>query len=308
MRKRAPRNVAASNRARLLALARERKEDFQFLLGRWMVERFLYRLGVSSLRDRFILKGAMLLTAWSGKLYRPTRDIDLLGCGSPAIEDVIDAVRQFCAVDTGDGLRFDVDAIEGFRIKEDAEYEGVRLKVPASLDGARVQLQMDIGFGDAVEPAPDDIRFPVLLPMEHPAIRAYPPEVVIAEKCHAMVLLGIANSRMKDFYDIWVMARTMTFRLDRLATALASTFERRRTDLPLDAPFALTAAFLDDAAKRIQWRAFATKGDLGETVPSLAQVGEAIRTFLLPAIEAARSSPFPEAVWNRPGPWVVVGD
>lgn len=308
MRKHGLRNIAASNRARLLGLARQRREDFQFLLGRWMVERFLYRLGISPLRDRFILKGAMLFTVWSGDLYRPTRDIDLLGCGSPAVNDVIDAIRQICETEAEDGLRFDLNAIEGSRIKEDAEYEGVRLKVPASLDGAKVQLQIDVGFGDAVEPAADNISFPVILPMEHPTIRAYPPEVVIAEKCQAMVLLGIANSRMKDFYDVWMMARTMTFQMDRLATALVRTFERRKTDLPADAPFALTPDFLNDAAKQTQWRAFASRSGLTETLPTLTEVGEAIKTFLVPALQAARSPVATKTTWNPPGPWRAISE
>jgi hypothetical protein len=211
MKSKKPRNLAASHRAKLLTLAQERKEDFQFLLGRWTVERFLFRLGQSRHKDRFILKGAILFIAWAGKLHRPTKDLDLLGRGAHDVSHVVDSIRDICAVECEDGLEFDLAAIEGWRIAEDAEYEGVRVKVPASLDGARVQMQIDVGFGDAVEPAPKPLTFPVLLPLEAPTVNAYPPEAVVAEKFHAMVRLGIANSRMKDFFDIWTLASTYRF-------------------------------------------------------------------------------------------------
>lgn len=212
-----PRNIAASHRAKLLALAHERKEDFQFLLGRWVVERFLFRLSQSEHADRFVLKGAMLFIAWEGKMHRPTKDLDLLSYGSPDVNHVVETVREVCSAAVDDGLQFDLAAVEGWRIKEDAEYEGVRVEVPASLDGARVQMQIDIGFGDLVEPAPKLLKFPVLLSMDAPMVRAYPPEAVVAEKFHAMVLLGIANSRMKDFYDIWMLVSSHTFEMDSLA-------------------------------------------------------------------------------------------
>lgn len=201
------RNVAGSHRAKLLTLARTRGEDFQFLLGRWVVERFLYRLAGSAHKERFVLKGAMLFLAWEGRLYRPTRDLDLLGFGSSDVHDVTARIREVCAVPADDGIIFDLAGIQGERIREDAEYEGVRVRVPASLDGARIAMQVDVGFGDVVDPPPAEITFPVLLPLDAPVLRAYPPEAVIAEKFHAMVVLGIANSRMKDFFDVWALAQ-----------------------------------------------------------------------------------------------------
>jgi predicted nucleotidyltransferase component of viral defense system len=153
-------NIAASHRAKLLSVAHERKEDFQFVLGRWAVERFLFRLSRSKHRDRFVLKGATLFIAWTGKLHRPTKDLDLLGRGTHEVGEVVDAIRDICSVECDDGLKFDLAGIEGSRIAEDAEYEGVRVKVQASLDGARIPMQIDIGFGDAVEPAPICSRSP----------------------------------------------------------------------------------------------------------------------------------------------------
>lgn len=238
--KQKPRNLPASVRARLLGLAKERNEDFQFVLGRWIVERFLYRLSVSPHKDQFVLKGAMLFIAWSGKLHRPTRDIDLLGWGSSEVGDVVETVRSICQVSVDDGLHFELEGIQGERIREDGNYEGVRVRVPGTLAGARAQLQIDIGFGDAVEPAPQEREFPVLLDQEVPILRTYPPEAVIAEKLEAMVVLGIANSRMKDFYDIWTLASSSTFHLATIAHSVRTTFERRRTPLPGGLPFALT--------------------------------------------------------------------
>jgi len=291
-------NVAASHRAKLLNLARERGDDFQFLLGRWIVERFLYRLATSTHRDSFVLKGAMLFLAWEGMLHRPTRDLDLLGFGSSNVDDVVHLIQEICSVPAADGILFDLAEIEGDRIKEDAEYEGVRIRVPASLDGAIVSMQIDVGFGDLVDPPPTVISFPVLLPLDAPRLRAYPPEAVIAEKFHAMVLLGIANSRMKDFFDIWTLASTRRFELNRLASSLQNTFERRKTRLPEDEPVALTDEFLEDLNKRTQWNAFGRRLGLRE-LPSLAMVGRMLSTFLMPAVGAVAVG----CIWEPGGPW-----
>ncbi len=297
-----PRNIAASHRAKLLALAQERREDFQFLLGRWVVERFLFRLSQSAHAEQFVLNGAMLFVAWEGKLHRPTKDVDLLGYGSPDVGRVVETVREICSVSIEDGLLFDLAKIEGARIKEDAEYEGVRVKVPASLGGARVLMQIDIGFGDLVEPPPKPIQFPVLLPLDAPTVRAYPPEVVVAEKFHAMVLLGIANSRMKDFYDIWTLASSYTFEMETLARAVRSTFERRRTEVPRGVPFAFTDEFLEDTAKQTQWRAFVARLGVRER-SELKDIGRFLAGFLVPVTEAAAGAASSYRLWTPPGPW-----
>ena len=265
------RNVAGSHRAKLLTLAQTRGEDFQFLLGRWIVERFLYRLSESAHKDAFVLKGAMLFLAWDGQLHRPTRDLDFLGFGSSEIPDVTQRILDVCALFEDDGIVFDLAGVKGERIKEDAEYEGVRVHVPASLDGARIVMQIDVGFGDVVDPPPARLTFPVLLPLAPPVLLAYAPETVIAEKFHAMVVLGIANSRMKDFFDIWTLARTHSFEIKQLARSIRGTFERRRTSVPESAPLALTAEFLEDASKRVQWAAFGKRLGLGD-LPALSLV------------------------------------
>jgi hypothetical protein len=296
------RNVAAAHRAKLLALAHERGEDFQFLLSRWVVERFLSRLAASGQKDRFILKGATLFLAWEGRLHRPTRDLDLLGFGSPEVMEVVQRIQDVCATRAADGLIFELKGIQGERIREDAEYEGVRVRVPVTLDGARVMMQIDIGFGDLVDPPPMEVTLPALLPLDAPVLRGYPREVVIAEKFHAMVVLGIANSRMKDFFDIWTLASTQRFDLERLSQAIRSTFERRRTGLPERTPVALTAEFLGDGAKQKQWLAFGLRLGLKE-LPSLPVVGEQISDLLLPAIQTPHLGHAAGKTWKPGGPW-----
>jgi len=300
--KRPPRNVAASHRAKLLALSRGRGEDFQFLLGRWVIERFLFRLAASRHKNSFVLKGAMLYLAWGGEAYRPTRDLDLLGFGNPEVNDLVARIAEICSVPAADGIVFDTGAIEAERIREDAEYEGVRVWVPASLDGARVTVQIDVGFGDVVVPAPDEVSLSTLLPLDPPVVRAYPIEAVIAEKLQAMVVLGIANSRMKDFYDLWTFAKTRRFDIRRLARSIQATFERRRTPLSAMAPTALTDEFLLDQAKRTQWGAFCRRTGMPE-MPFLEVVGRQIREFLMPAVECARGAADQILVWVPPGPW-----
>ena len=296
-------NVAASMRAKLLDRARERKEDFQFILGRWVAERFLYRLGKSDQREAFVLKGATLFLIWQGKLPRPTRDIDLLGYGSFQVKNVVESIREICSVETGDGILFDLAGVKGEEIREDADYGGVRVLVPASLDGAKSQLQIDIGFGDAVDPAPEETILPVMLEMESPRIKAYPPEAVIAEKLQAMVHLGVANSRMKDLFDIWLLSRDQAFLMSRLRRAIAATFDRRKTPLPSERPTALTGAFLKDKGKTDQWKAFLSRMGLPKETGELADVGEAIVRFLMPVIESARAGDAAEKKWTPGGPW-----
>jgi hypothetical protein len=217
-------NSAASVRARLLNLAQNKGEDYQRVLGRYAIERFLYRLGHSPYRDKFAIKGATLFTLWTGQTPRPTKDLDLLGWGSSAIRDVETTIRTICSIPGNDGILFDAESVDGERIKEEDEYEGVRVIFRADLAGAKIPMQVDIGFGDAVYPEPEFATFPVLLPMDAPLIRAYPREASIAEKFNAMVTLDIRNSRMKDFYDIWFMANTWSFDMSSLRGAILASF------------------------------------------------------------------------------------
>jgi predicted nucleotidyltransferase component of viral defense system len=283
------RNVGASVRARLLNLAKERNQPFDLLLTRYVLERLLYRLSQSKHRDRFVLKGAILMTAWLDDPHRPTRDLDLLGFGDPSPDAMIAVFREICAIQADDAVLFDTHGLAVDRIRDEQEYGGLRLKTSATVDGARVRVIVDIGFGDAVVPDVEEMELPVLLDQPAPRLRAYPRETVIAEKFHAMVMLGRANSRMKDFHDIWVLKRSFAFKGDVLARAIAATFARRKTEIPAGRPDALSRAFAEDPLKRQQWEAFVR--DVAVRPPaSLADVLDELADFLMPVAAQALAS------------------
>jgi predicted nucleotidyltransferase component of viral defense system len=282
------RNVGASVRARLLNLAKEGNQPFDLLLTRYVLERLLYRLSQSKHRDRFVLKGAILMTAWLDDPHRPTRDLDLLGFGDPDPEAMIAVFREICAIKADDAVRFDTDGLTVDRIRDEQEYGGLRLKTSGTVDGARVPVVVDIGFGDAVVPGVEEMELPVLLDQPAPRLRAYPRETVIAEKFQAMVVLGRANSRMKDFHDIWVLKRSFAFKSDVLAAAVAATFARRKTEIPAGRPDALSRAFAEDPLKQRQWEAFLQ--DVAIKPPgSLADVLDELADFLMPVAAQARA-------------------
>ena len=283
---RQPRDIGASVRARLLTLAREKGQVFDLLLTRYATERLLYRLSTTPHRDRFVLKGAMLMTTWFDDPHRPTRDVDFLGYGDPAPEPMLAVFREICAIEENDGIIFDVDALRVELIREELEYGGLRLRTTARLAGARITIVIDIGFGDAIEPGVEEISLPVLLDLPAPRLHAYARETVIAEKFQAMVALGLANSRMKDYYDIWMLSRSYAFDGERLSRALAATFERRGTAVPEEVPDALTQAFATDATKQRQWGAFMR--DLAADVPSLETIVNDLAGFLMPYAQQAR--------------------
>ena len=247
MTKQKPRNLAASVRQRLMNVARSQKEDFQLILTRYALERLLYRLSQSEYRDVFVLKGAMLFQLWGDQPHRPTRDLDLLGRGENSIPRFERIFREVCdlAVEE-DGLVFNAQSVRGETIKEDQEYEGLRLTLDCRLENARIPIQIDIGFGDVVTPAASELTYPVLLDFPAPVLAVYSRESVVAEKFQAMVMLGIANSRMKDFFDLWVLARQFEFQGPMLCQAIRATFERRRTPVPAEVPLALSAEFSND--------------------------------------------------------------
>lgn len=302
MKQREVRDVGASVRQRLLDRARAQGEDFQLVLTWYGIERLLYRLSRSAHTESFILKGAMLFSLWSGEAHRSTRDLDLLGFGDSRVARIEAVFREICQVPCDDGVQFDAESVTGEEIRSPDEYDGVRLKLIGRLAGARVALQVDIGFGDAVVPPPETIEYPSLLDLPTPRIRAYPREAVVAEKFQALVELGIANTRMKDFYDLWMLARRFDFDGERLARAIAATFERRRTPVPAEAPLALTAEFHGDAAKQTQWRAFLRKGAVVEAA-ELAPVVGLIHSFLAPPAAAARRGEALASQWPSGGPW-----
>ena len=277
--------MGASVRGRLLNLAKERGQPFDLLLTRYALERLLYRLSTTQYRERFVLKGAMLMTTWFDTKFRPTRDVDFLGFGESEPNKVLGIFREICTVAQDDGVRFDADAIKVERNREELD-GGLRLRTQAIIDGARVPVVIDIGFGDATEPGLDDIDYPVLLDAPAPKLRGYRHETVVAEKFEAIVKLGRANTRMKDFYDIWILSREYEFTGDALARAIAATFARRKTDIPTERPIGLTKAFAEDPAKQQQWKSFAQT--IGVELPALGEIIEELAAFLLPrAAEAA---------------------
>ncbi len=293
-------NLAASVRQRLLNASRTRREDFQVTLTRYALERLLYRLSRSGYRDQFIIKGAMLFSIWNESPHRPTRDLDLLSFGASDITRLEDTFREIINAEVEpDGLEFVTDTVRGGRIKEDQEYEGVRVNLQARLEQARISLQVDIGFGDAVTPAPEEIEYPTLL-AESPAprLRAYSRYSVVAEKFQAMVMLGIANTRMKDFYDVWTLARTFNFDGEVLRRSLKATFDRRGTELPLTAPLALTPEFYQEQTKQSQWNAFLKRSQLTEQAAALDEVAALLQDFLMPPALALSKDESFEMRWS----------
>ncbi len=278
-------NMGASVRARLLNLSRANGQSFDLVLTRFALERLLFRLGQSRHADRFVLKGAMLLMTWFEEPHRGTRDLDLLGFGDPSQDAMLATFREILTQDADDGVVFDADALRVDRIREELEYGGLRLRTIASIDGARINLSIDVGFGDALEPGAELIDYPVMLDLPVPRLRAYARETVIAEKFQAMVALGRANSRMKDFYDIWILSRSFSFD-DRLARAIAATFARRGTEIPTELPDALSPAFAADEQKQRQWRAFVE--DVTLDPGTLADVTNELARFLMAHAVAAK--------------------
>jgi hypothetical protein len=279
-------NVGASVRARLLDRSRVERSDFQILLTRYALERLLYRLSQSPHRDRFVLKGAMLFVTWVDDPFRPTRDLDFLGYGENSPEAIGGAFREICEQPVDDdGVEFDIVAITAVPIREDVEYGGIRVRTSATIAGAHVPIQADIGFGDAVTPGPVEIVYPPLLDAPAPRLRAYPVTTVVAEKFQALVLLGIANSRLKDFYDLWMIAQTFEFDRSSLAEAVRETFARRETTLPAEKPIGLSDAYVEAWGR--QWRAFLGRERMASAPADLAVVVSGLAGFLLPLIAPA---------------------
>ena len=297
-------NLAASVRARLANLARSQKEDFQELLSRYARERLLYRLSVSDYQERFVLKGALLFAYWTGAPHRPTRDMDLLGQGPPEIALLEKVFRDLAQKEVQpDGLIFQSESVRGERIKDEEKYEGVRLHMIALLEKARITVQVDVGFGDRVVPGPEEIDFPTLLDFPAPHLKSYTRETVVAEKFEAMVKLGILNSRMKDFFDIWTLSGEFSFNGSTLSKAIKTTFETRGTPVPADAPLALTPEFYDDEQKNAQWKAFLNKSRLHADAKTLREIAAALREFLIPISAAVAQGEVLDQVWRPAGPW-----
>jgi hypothetical protein len=296
-------DVPASIRQRLQNVARKTNRPFQEVLEYFAMERFLYRLASSKHASRFVLKGALMFRAWNAPMSRPTRDIDLLGRMDSKVTAVVPVFKDVCNQTVEpDGLFFHTDSVAGQAIKEDADYSGVRVTFLATLQNSRIAMQIDIGFGDVLTPAAVATEYPTILDLPAPRLKGYSRETVVAEKFEAMVKLGLVNSRMKDFYDIWLLSQQFDFNGSVLFNAVTRTFAHRKTRI-LAAPTALTSVFADDAQKQTQWRAFLRKTRLTDAPSALPDVIAALASFLLPMAQAiVNVQPF-NHTWKAPGPW-----
>lgn len=288
MKNNRPKNIAASVHQRLLNKAMAEKRPFNELLQYYAMERFLYRLSQSDHKDKFILKGAMMLRVWNVSINRPTKDIDFLGITSNEISNIIGLLKDVCRVPVEpDGLNFDIESISGEVIKEDADYEGTRILFIGYLDTARINMQIDVGFNDFVSPKPEMVSLPSILDFPSPILNCYSRESTIAEKLEAMIKLGELNSRMKDFYDIVILSKTFSFDGNDLVKAIKATFRRRGTQIPENKPVALTDEFANSADKNIQWRAFINRNSLEDFGIDFPEMITALGEFLLKPLQAA---------------------
>ena len=298
-------NVAASVRQRLLNLARERNEDFGLLLTKYALERLLSRVSQSQHRMTFILKGALLFELWTEETHRPTRDADFLSIGSSDPRRFADIFKEICVLPViDDGLIFDPSSINARQIKEGADYEGVRVNFLGYLEKARIPMQLDIGFGDAVTPPAVETAFPTILDGPAAFLLTYPRETVVAEKFEAMVKLGVANTRMKDFHDLYTLSRLFSFEGQILSEAISRTFERRKTPLPSAPPTAFTAEFFGDESKQRQWTAFNRKNSLYIEAISLKTAVTVIEQFVMPVVRGVAEAGRWTRSWQAGGPWL----
>lgn len=296
-------NLEASVHARLQNHARATNRPFQELLQYYAMERFLYRLSKTPHRARFVLKGALMLHVWDAPRARATRELDFLGRLDNSLDNLERVVREVCAAEVEpDGMAFAPATVKSERIKEDADYEGVRIRFVGLLGKARVAMQIDVGFGDVVTPGTQTITYPALLDFQAPKLSGYPRETVVAEKFQAMVYLRTLNSRMKDFYDVWLLARQFDFDGALLAEAVAATFANRGTAIDV-APIAFTADFTEQASKLAQWTAFRNKLPGSDCPAKLSEVVSLLAQFLLPIARARESGESFNRRWAAGGPW-----
>jgi len=296
--------LSQSVQTRLVGHARKLGVDPNLVLARYATERLLYRLSRSRHADRFVLKGALLLLVWLGETIRPTRDADLLGIGDLSDDALAATFAEICGTEVEpDGITFDASSIRVAAIRPEDDYGGQRVTLLGRLGPARLRVQVDVGIGDAVSPEPEWLEYPSLLDLPRPRLRAYRPETAIAEKVHAMVVLGAKNSRMRDFFDVHALAMRESFDGDTLTRSLRATFERRRTEIPTELPIALTSAFTDVESKRAQWFGFMRRIRPSAATEDLGSVISLIAVFVGPAlVAAARDRGYPFR-WKPGGPW-----
>lgn len=278
-------NLAASVQARLLNIAKAEGRDYGQVLTKFALERLLYRLSQSTHADSFLLKGALLFDLWFDVPLRPTRDIDLLGFGLAELPHVIGVFDDLCSITINDGIVFVAESIKAEEIRKEANYAGIRISMIGLLGTARTSIQVDIGYGDAVTPAPETAIYPVLLKdFPAPELRVYPRYTVVAEKLETLTTLGIANTRMKDYFDLWVLHEQGEFDQEILRSAIAATFDRRGRSIPTRLPLGLSDEFANDAQKQRQWQAFLKKNQLKPN--ELDEVTQTLRAWLWPLMSA----------------------
>jgi hypothetical protein len=306
-------SVAASGlphsvHTRLIRHAQSLGLDSNFVLTRFAIERFLYRLSCSRHSKRFVLKGALLLLVWFGETFRPTRDADLLALGDLSDDALAMILEETCAIEVEpDGIIFEASTIQVTAIRPEDIYGGRRVTLLARLGSARIHLQVDVGLGDASVPEPEWLDYPSLLDLPRPRLRAYRPETVIAEKTQAMVQLGTNNSRMRDFFDVYMLIQRESFGIEMLVAAIRATFERRRTAIPSGLPTALTPTFARMPDKRTQWAGFLRKNHLSSIPEDLETVLETLTKFLEPVFQSASRNEISNSVWRPGGPWEIGG-
>jgi predicted nucleotidyltransferase component of viral defense system len=302
-----PKNIATSVRHRLLNRAREDQQEFQLVLTRYALERLVFRLSRSSYAEKFVLKGAMLFYVWNptSGAYRPTRDLDFLMRGETSVEILETIFRKVIQTEvSSDGLVFDPESVKATPIREDNRYGGLRVNLMALLEKAKIPLQIDIGFGDKITPGPERIVFPSLLGQETPHLSAYPKETVIAEKLEAMVSLGEANSRMKDFYDIYFLSLHYAFDGNILSQAIAATFTGRGTVIPAGEIYPLSAEFSRNPDRQRLWTGFLKRLGLRDVETSFEIVTQQIAAFVQLPTQAASQDADLSRKWSPGGPWL----
>jgi hypothetical protein len=296
-------NMSASVHQRLLNKARELSCPFNEILQHFAIERFIYRLSKSPHADRFVLKEALMFSALTGLMSRPTMDIDLLGKIENNLELIAAVVKDACdTVVDDDGIVFNKDTVTATRITEDLDFKGVRILLRGNLGSIRLFLQIDMGFGDVVIPGPGKVRYPVLLDFPEPELYGYTMESTVAEKFQAMVKLGLLNSRMKDFYDIWFLSRMFDFSGETLIEAIEKTFEKRKTPL-INEPTVFNLTFMKDDTKQAQWKGFIEKTKLTNAPSSFEDVAAAVKVFLQPIVDSIISKRMFQSFWIPQGPW-----
>ncbi len=295
-------NLSASIRAKLQNIKEKTGEDFQLLLMRFATERLLYRLSISSHKNKFLLKGAALFNVWFNEPHRPTKDIDLLGSGENNIPTIEKIFREICQIQYPDGLEFSIETLQGSLIREEEIYQGVRITLTVMLAKARIPLQIDVGFGDAVTPKPKIETLPTLLGLPAPKLKLYPKETVVAEKFEAMVKLGIGNSRMKDFWDVNYLTKKFEFDGKVLQKAITATFKNRQTDFPNKLPLALTVEFATNQAILLRWNGFIKRNKITKDI-DFAKIIENLRNFYEPIIKANKNEQEFTKIWLNEKNW-----